>query len=431
MLAGLFVALLALILLGVPVLLALGMIALLGIVAVPDLVPAMFPQKAYTMLDSFSLLAMPYFILAGELMTRGGLSKRLVEFAETVVGHLRGGLGHAAVVASMVFAGVSGSSVADTSAIGSVLIPSMKEKGYKPGFAASLLATSGTIGPIIPPSMNMIIYGSMAGVSIGGLFLAGILPGLLIGLALMITVYIHSYFKGFPELRKTSGSFSILAVVKASSRVWVALLAPVIILGGILGGIFTATEAGVVACFYSFIVSFFIYRAISIKDLPQILLNAAVTTTMVVGIISVAGAFGWLLAYLDFNEIVMKLIVGISSDPMVVLLLLIGTMLVLTMFVESLAILVILIPVAVYVSKSYGFDQYHFGLLMVMATQIGATTPPVAVLLFVATGLAGTTYDETIRYCFPFVAALISVLIIVAFFPPIAAWIPNHFLGAG
>lgn len=431
MVLALFAVLLLMILLGVPVLLAIGCIALFGIVAVPDLVTAMFPQKAFTMLDSFSLLAMPYFILAGELMTRGGLSKRLVEFAETVVGHLRGGLGHAAVVASMVFAGVSGSSVADTSAIGSVLIPSMKEKGYKPGFAAALLATSGTIGPIIPPSMNMIIYGSMAGVSIGGLFLAGILPGILIGISLMVTVYIHSFFKGFPELRQTTGSFNLVAVLRATGRVWVALLAPVIILGGILGGVFTATEAGVVACFYSFVVSFFIYRAIALRDLPKILVNAAVTTTMVVGIISVAGAFGWLLAYLDFNEIVMELIVGISSEPMVVLLLLIGTMLVLTMFVESLAILVILIPVAVYVSNSYGFDQYHFGLLMVMATQIGATTPPVAVLLFVATGLAGTTYDETIKYCLPFVATLIVVLLIVAFFEPIASWIPNYFLGPG
>ncbi|GAK61717.1 TRAP-type C4-dicarboxylate transport system, large permease component [Candidatus Vecturithrix granuli] len=429
MLIGLFVALLLLILFGIPVLLAIGTVALSGILIVPELVPAMFPQKMFTMLDSFSLLAMPYFILAGELMAKGGISKKLVEFAETVVGHLRGGLGMAAVVASMIFAGVSGSATADTSAIGSILIPSMKERGYKPGFAASLLATAGTIGPIIPPSMTMIVYGSMAGVSIGGLFLGGIIPGILIGVGLMLTIYLHSFFPQFPELRQTSGKFNLKKVLKASSRVWLALIAPLIILGGILGGIFTATEAGVVACFYSFIVTFFIYRSVSWKALPKILVDAAVTTTMVVGIISVAGAFGWLLAYLDFNEVVLDLLKSISNTPMVVLLVLLATMLVLTMFVESLAILVILIPVAVFVSKNFGFDQYHFGLLMVMATQIGATTPPVAVLLFVATSIADTTYDQTIKYCLPFIATLIIVMLLVAFIPGLAAWIPNHFLG--
>ncbi len=429
MLIGLFVALILLILFGVPVLLAIGVVALTGVLLVEALVPAMFPQKMFTMLDSFSLLAMPYFILAGELMARGGLSKKLVEFAETVVGHLRGGLGHAAVVASMVFAGVSGSSVADTSAIGSILIPSMKERGYKPGFAASLLASAGTIGPIIPPSMTMIVYGSMAGVSIGGLFLAGIIPGILVGAGLMVTIYIHSHLKGFPELRGTTGRFDAMGVIRAAGRVWVALVAPLIILGGILGGVFTATEAGVVACFYSFIVSFFIYRTVRWRDIFKILVDAAVTTTMVVGIISVAGAFGWLLAYLDFNDVVMALIRGISQNPMVVLLILIFTMLFLTMFVESLAILVILVPVAVYVSKAYGFDQYHFGLLMVMATQIGATTPPVAVLLFVATSIAETSYDQTLRYCLPFVLTLILVMLLVAFFPPAASWIPGRFLG--
>ncbi|NIO10308.1 MAG: TRAP transporter large permease subunit [Deltaproteobacteria bacterium] len=429
MLIGLFVALLLLIFFGFPVLLAIGVVGLVGILIVPDLVVAMFPQKMFTMLDSFSLLAMPYFILAGELMARGGLSKKLVEFGETVVGHLRGGLGHAAVVASMVFAGVSGSSTADTSAIGSILIPSMKERGYKPGFAASLLATAGTIGPIIPPSMTMIVYGSMAGVSIGGLFLAGIIPGFLVGFGLMGTIYLHSFFPQFPELRKTTGRFQLKFVAKAAAKIWVALLAPVIILGGILGGVFTATEAGVVACFYSFVVTFFVYRTVKWRDLPSILVSAAITTTMVVGIISVAGAFGWLLAYLDFNEVVMVLIRGISSEPMVVLLVLIFTMLALTMFVESLAILIILIPVAVFVSRAFGFDQYHFGLLMVMATQIGATTPPVAVLLFVATSIANTTYDQTIRYCLPFVLTLIAVMLFVAFVPWLAAWIPNRFLG--
>lgn len=429
MLIGLFIVLLLFIFLGTPVLLAIGVVGLAGII-IQEVNPAIFPQKMFASIDSFSLLAMPYFILAGELMARGGMSKKLVEFAETVVGHLRGGLGHASVVASMIFANVSGSATASTAAIGSILIPSMKERGYKPGFSASLLATAGVIGSIIPPSMVMIVYGSMAEVSVGGLFLAGIIPGLLIVGGLMGTIYMHSFSKRFPELKVTTGKFNLKAVLKSTARVWVALVAPVIVLGGILGGVFTATEAGVVACVYSFIVSFFIYRAVSWKELPGMLVNGAVTTAMVVGIISVAGAFGWLLTYLDFNDLVMDFVMGISDNPKVVLFALILIMLFLTMFVESLAILIILIPVIVEVAQRFGFDQYHFGMLMIMATQIGATTPPVAVGLFVATSIAKTTYDQTLKYCVPFVFALIAVMMLIFFFPWLASAIPNYFLGA-
>lgn len=428
MLVGLFVALLALIFLGVPVLLSIGSAALIGIV-LAELNPAMFPQKMFTILDSFSLLAMPYFILAGELMSRGGLSNRLVTFAEKVVGHMRGGLGHASLLSSMIFANVSGSATAATAAIGSILIPAMKDRGYKAGFTAGLMACAGIIGSIIPPSMVMIVYGSLAGVSIGGLFLAGILPGLLITVGLMFTTYLHSFHPSFPELRQTTGKFNLMQVLKALPRVWVALLAPVIILGGILGGIFTATEAGVVACVYSFLVSFFVYRSVKFKDLPRIVINAAVTTTMVVGIISVAGAFGWLLSYLDFSELVTGMLTSVSSNPTIVLIVLILTMLFLTMFVESLAILIIMVPVIIQLGRTYGLDPYYLGMLVIMATQIGATTPPVAVGLFVATSIAQTTYDQTLRYCWPFVVTLLVVLILVFMFPALSSMIPNYFLG--
>jgi tripartite ATP-independent transporter DctM subunit len=427
MLAGIFILLLVLIFLGTPVLLAIGMAGFLGIV-VNELSPAFFPQKMFTVLDSFSLLAMPYFILAGELMSRGGLSKKIVNFAETVVGPLRAGLGQAAVLSNIAFANVSGSSTASTVAIGSILIPAMKERGYKPGFAASLIASSGTIGPIIPPSMTMIVYGAMAGVSIGGLFLAGIIPGLIIGAAIMTVVYLHSFLPGFEELRKTSGKISIVVIIKAIRKVWVALLAPVIILGGILTGVFTATEAGVVACFYSFIVSFFVYRSVKIKDLPKIIYNSAITSAMVVGIIAVAGALGWLLSYLDFNQVVLNMILAVSDNATVVMLILLFIMMFLTMFIESLAVLVIMIPVITFIADKFGFNPLHFGLLMVFATQIGATTPPVAVLLFVATSIAKTPYDQTLRYCLPFIITLILVLLICAFFPVITTAIPEHFL---
>jgi len=429
MLIGLFIALLILIFLGTPVMLAIGIVSLCGILLTPDLVAALFPQKMFAMLDSFSLLAMPYFILAGELMSRGGMSKKLVEFAETVVGHLRGGLGHASILASMIFANVSGSATAATSAIGSILLPEMKSRNYKPGFSASLLATAGIIGSIIPPSMVMIVYGAMTGVSIGGMFLAGILPGILIVFGLMLTTYLHSFKPEFPELQKINARFKIKNVLKALPKVWVALIAPVIVLGGILGGIFTATEAGVVACIYSFIVSFFIYKSIKLTELPGLLVKAATTTTIVVGIITVAGALGWLLTYLDFNEIIQSTILTMSQEPLIVLLILVCMMMFLTMFVESLAILVIMIPVIVNIGNTFGFNPYHFGMVMVMATQIGATTPPVAVGLFVATSIAETSYDQTLKYCWPFIATLILVLILVIFLPWLSTWIPGYFLG--
>ena len=429
MLIALFVLLLALITIGVPILLVMGIVGLSGILIEPGLVPALFPQKMFAMLDNFSLLALPYFILAGELVSAGGISKRLVEFAEAVVGHWRAGLAHASVVSSMVFAGVSGSSVADTSAIGSILVPAMKERGYKPGFAAALVACAGTIGAISPPSMTMIVYGSMANVSIGGLFLGGIVPGILIGVGLMIVIYIYSLSESFPELRRTTGKFVLRKVIQATISVWPALLAPVLVVGGILTGAFTATEAGVVACFYGFFIGFFVYRILKLRDLPKIFIRAAVTTAMVSGIIGVAGAFGWLLAYLNFNDIVLHAITQITGSKTGVMLLLMGIMLLLTMFVDSMAILIIMIPVAVVIGRNFEIDEFQLGLMMVMATQIGSTTPPVAVLLFVATSIAGCSYSETVRYCWAFIIAEITVLLLVVFWADLAAWIPHYYLG--
>ena len=429
MLLALAILLLLLITLGVPILLVMGIVGLAGILATPTLVPALFPQKMFAMLDNFSLLALPYFILAGELISAGGISRKLVEFGETAVGHWRGGLGHASVVSSMVFAGVSGSSVADTSAIGSILVPAMKTHGYKPGFAAALVACAGTIGAIIPPSMTMIVYGSMANVSIGGLFLGGIVPGILIGVGLMVVIKLYSLAPAFPELRRTTGRFELRRVLRATVRVWPALLAPVLVVGGILSGAFTATEAGVVACFYGFIVGFFIYRKLRLRDVPRLFVRAAVTTAMVSGIIGVAGALGWLLSYLNFNDLVLGAITHVTGAKVGAMMLLMAIMLVLTMFVDSMAILIIMIPVAVVMGRTLDIDEFQLGLMMVMATQIGSTTPPVAVLLFVATSIAGCRYNETIRYCWAFILAEVAVLLMVVLWPAPAAWIPHHFLG--
>jgi tripartite ATP-independent transporter DctM subunit len=428
MVLGLFVGLLVMILAGVPIIFCIGLTALLGILLLPDLPTVVFAQRMFTILDNFSLLAIPYFILAGELMCKGGISRRLVSFAEACVGHLRGGLGMVSVLSSMIFGGVSGSAVADTSAIGSLLIPAMKGKGYKPGYAASLLAASGTIGPTIPPSMNMIIYGSMAGVSIGGLFMAGIIPGVVIGVALMLTVYFQSYLPKYPELRDVVGKFSLANLWSKTRQAWTALIAPLIVLGGIICSVFTATEAGAIAVIYALFVSYFVYKSIKLKDLPAIFLDTAITTAVVLGILATAGAFSWLLAYLDFNEIVFKLLTSISSNSTIVLLVLMLMILGLTMFVECLAVLILLMPVFVYICSQFGFNPYYFGLLMVMTIQIGAVTPPVGVLLYVATGIAENTFDDTLKYITPFILTLIIVLLLIVFCPPLATWIPSIFL---
>ena len=425
----LFALMLGAMLIGIPILLSIALVGYIGIAAVPNLVLPLFAQKMFAQLDSFTLLALPYFILAGALMSAGGISGQLVDFSRVLVGHLRAGLAHAAVVASMVFAGISGSSTADASAISAIVIPTMKQSGYKPGFAAALIATAGTIGAIIPPSMVMVVYGSIAQVSIGGLFLGGILPGLLVGLFLMATIKIYTYHPDYPELRVVHGRFEWGAVWRSMRRVWPALMGPVIIIGGILSGVFTATEAGVVACLYAFIVGFFVYRKIALRDLPGILVESAITTTMVSGVIAVAGASGWLLSYLQFNDSAVGFVTSLSQNPTLVLLIVAIVMIVLGTFVDSLAVLLVFAPVAIQLSKTYGIDPFQMGLVMVMCNQIGAVSPPTAPLLFVTTSIAQCSYAEVNRHVWWFMLAEVLVLLLVILIPGLAAWIPHYFLG--
>lgn len=425
----LFALMLGTMIAGVPILLSIAFVGYVGVAAVPDLVLPLFAQKMFAQLDSFTLLALPYFILAGGLMSASGMSQQLVDFSRVLVGHLRAGLAHASVVASMIFAGISGSSTADAAAISAIAIPTMKKSGYKPGFAAALIATAGTIGAIIPPSMVMVVYGAIAQVSIGGLFLGGIIPGILVGLFLMATIKIYTYHPDYPELRVIHSKFEWRAVGKSLSVVWPALLGPVIIVGGILGGIFTATEAGAVACLYALILGMGFYRKIKLRDLPAIFLEAATMTTMVSGVIAVAGASGWLLGYLEFNQGAVKFVTSFSQDPTIVLLLMATVMIVLGTFVDSLAVLLVFAPAAIQISKVYGIDPFQMGLVMVMCNQIGAVSPPTAPLLFVTTSIAQTTYAEVNRHVWWFMLAEVLVLLMVIFIPGLASWIPHYFLG--
>jgi tripartite ATP-independent transporter DctM subunit len=421
--------LLAAMLIGIPILLCIALVGFIGIAAEPGIVLPIFAQKTFAQLDSYTLLALPFFILAGSLMSAGGMSQQLVDFSRVLVGHLRAGLAHAAVVASMVFAGISGSSTADASAISAIVIPTMKRSGYKPGFAAALIACAGTIGAIIPPSMVMVVYGAIAQVSIGGLFLGGIIPGILIGGFLMATVKLYTYHPNYPELRVIHGRFRPAAILESLKTVWPALVAPIIIVGGILSGVFTATEAGVVACLYAFIVGFFFYRKIRLASLVDIFVESAITTTMVSAVIAVSGAMGWLLAYMQFNDMAVKWVTSASQSPMMVLLVFAVVMVLLGTFVDSLAILLVFAPVAVELSKRYGIDPIQMGLVMVICNQIGAVSPPTAPLLFVTTNIAQTTLDDTNRHVWTFFTAECLVLLLVILIPGLSGWIPHYFLG--
>jgi len=424
-----FAAILLLVFLGIPILLSIASISLAGAMLIPGLVPALMPQKAFAMLDSFSLLALPYFILAGAIMARGGLSAGLIEFSQTVVGHIRGSLGHTAILSCVAMANISGSSTAEAAAVGSVTIPPMKERGYRPGFAASVVAAAATVGPIIPPSMTMIIYGSITGVSIGGLFMAGVIPGILIAVLLMSLVYGMSYLPAYAELRQTSPRASLRQIAAATLRVWPALLAPVVIMGGILGGIFTATEAGVVACVYSLVVSMAWYRVLRWRDLPSVLVDAAVTTAMVAGVIGMAGVLGWLLSYLNFSEVVLQALRGLTDSSMLMLSLLIVIMLILTMMLDGLAVVVVMVPTIVYIGDAFHLHPLHLGVLMVMITQIGGLTPPVAILLFVTSSIAKIPFSEGVRAVWPFVGVLLFALLLVMLVPSLATWLPGLALG--
>lgn len=425
----LFALMLGTMLIGIPILLSIALAGYIGIAAVPNLVLPLYAQKMFAQLDSFTLLALPYFILAGALMSAGGMSQQLVDFSRVLVGHWRAGLAHASVVASMVFAGISGSSTADASAISAIVIPTMKKSGYKPGFAAALIATAGTIGAIIPPSMVMVVYGSIAQVSIGGLFLGGIIPGIMVGLFLMIAIKIYTYHPDYPELRVVHGKFEWGALWRSIRTVWPALLGPIIIVGGILSGVFTATEAGVVACLYAFIVGFFFYKKIKLRDLPDIFIESVLTTTMVSGVIAVAGASGWLMSYLQFNDAAVSFVTSLSKDPTMVLLIVAIVMIVLGTFVDSLAVLLVFAPVAIQLSKTFGIDPFQMGLVMVMCNQIGAVSPPTAPLLFVTSSIAQASFSETNRHVWWFMLAEVLVLLLVIFIPGLASWIPHYFLG--
>jgi tripartite ATP-independent transporter DctM subunit len=421
-LAFLFVSFLVLLAAGVPVVFAMVLASVAFLVLFGGSLPlSIVPHQMVAGMDNFPLLAVPFFFLAGEIMNAGGITQRLVDFAAALVGHIRGGLGYVAVVVNMIMAGFSGSAVADASATGAVLIPAMKREGYPADLAAAVTAAAATIGPIIPPSIPMIVFAVVAEVSVGSLFLAGIVPGLLMGLYLFVVVYLvcrrHDH-----GMRARSTWRDLLRATRRA--VW-ALLAPVIILGGIAGGVVTATEAAVVAVLYSFLVATLVHRELRLRQLPEIFKKTAVATGVIMIIVGASGIMGWLVANLRIGEAVVTAVTRATESPWLVLFLLNLFFLVVGCLIDPLAGMLIFVPVFLPLVKHLHIDPVHFGVIVVLNLMIGLITPPVGYLLYLCAGIANIGIDRVVRAVTPFLIALLAVLVVVTYWPGLILAVPN------
>lgn len=378
-------------------------------------------QKMFTGLDSFPLLAVPFFVLAGLFMETGGISARLVRFASVLVGHIRGGLAHVVIVATIFFSGVSGSSAADTAAIGSIMIPSMVKRGYPRPLATAIVAAAGGMGVNIPPCIIMVLYGIAANASIGYLFAAGFLPGFLSALALMIMVYFVAKREGLPKETKAS----LREVLKAGLAAIPPLLMPIIILGGILTGIFTATESAVIAVVYGAILSMGIYRELHPRDVPKILVTSARLTGMIMLVVGMSTTFAWILTVERIPQMITETALSLSPGPWAFLLFTNVLMLIVGMFIDATPAMITFTPILYPVAQKLGIDPVHFGIVMVTNLGVGFVTPPVGMTLYVATAIGEITIDQVIKPLLPFIAVMIVALIAITYWPGMILFIPR------
>lgn len=415
--AVLFGSFALLLLLSVPIGISIGLATLITIMVSGTIPVEFLAKELVTSVDSFPLMAVPFFILAGEIMGKGGISERLFNVANAMVGNKTGGFAIATIITCMFFAAISGSGPATVAAIGGIMIPAMVRQGYDKKFAAAVVAAAGSIGVIIPPSIPMVIYGVTGNVSIGDLFISGIVPGILVGLSMIIWAYIYSKKKGYKGLNEPT---SLKKIAKATWDAKWALLIPIIILGGIYGGIFTPTEAAVVAVVYGLFASMVLYRELKIKDLPKVITDSALTTATVLIIVGTANAFGRLLTIEQIPTQIANGLLSISTNPIVIILLITVLLLIVGMFMDTLAAIIILTPILLPIAVQIGYNPVHFGLLMVINLAIGFFTPPVGVNLFVASGISGVRMETLSKAVLPFLVAMLITLLFVTFIPQLA-----------
>lgn len=416
----LFAALFILFLINTPIALAIGLASLAAFLVKGDFSLMMVIQRLYAGTDSFPLMAVPLFMFAGSLMESGGISSRVVRLAEALVGWMPGGLAAVSIVSAMFFAGISGSAAADTAAVGAILIPSMIKRGYEPGFASAVQAAGGSIGVVIPPSIPMIIFGFLTGASVGKLFAAGIFPGILIGLSLIVVTT-------FLSIKKNYGRVEPFSFKHLSTSFWEAkwaLGAPIVILGGILGGVFTATESAAVATLYALFIGLFVHQQLKFSDLPDIFIRAAITSSVILFIIATASVFSWLMAIEDIPGRIAAKLLALSDNPTVLLVLVNMLLLAAGVFVETTAALILLAPILLNILPSLGVDIIQLGVIVVVNLAIGMLTPPLGICLIVSSGIAGTRLENAVQKVFPLLLVLLLDLVVITFWSPLTLWLP-------
>ena len=424
MVAVLFLVFLGCIVLRMPIAFSLGFSSFVYIAA-SDIPLSIIPERMFSGIDSFVILCVPGFILAGNLMNVGGITDRIIHFCMALVGHIRGGLGVANVGASMVFAGISGTAISDTVSIGSVMIPAMVKRGYDSEFSAAVTASSSTIGPIIPPSLPMVIAGTVTGLSVSRLFVAGIIPGLLLGFGLGLVSYFISVKRQHPKEER----LPLREVVRSFFGAFWAILMTVIIIGGIIGGFFTPTEAAMVAVFYAIIIGFFVYRELKLHMLPKIFYDSAVTTASLMVLVGFANVFAWILTSEEIPVMITTAMLDLSNNPAVYILLVNILLVFVGMFMETIAALMILMPILLKPAISLGIDPIQFSIMCVLNLVIGLTTPPVGVCLFVASSIARISIGRLAVALLPFIAVSGVVLILVSYVPQVTLWLPSLVFG--
>ncbi|HHF58671.1 MAG TPA: TRAP transporter large permease [Thermoplasmatales archaeon] len=418
-----FSVLFGLLILGVPVAFSIGLSSLLAFyLSDAWQIVSVITQRMYSGALSFILLAVPFYIFAGFLMNAGGMTRRITEFAQMLVGRFTGGLGHVNVLASMLFAGMSGSSVADASGLGSVEIEMMTNAGYDKRFSAAITAASATIGPVVPPSIPFVIYGAMTGVSVGGLFLGGFTPGVLMGIALMVAVYFISRKRNYPKVVK---KYKIKEMVLLTLNGLLGMGSIVIIIGGILSGIFTPTEAGVVACLYALFIGFFVFRELKIKDLIRILWETAQSSVRILFIIAVASAYSYALTLMRVPEIISSALGNLIYHPYLLLFIINLILLLLGCFMETISIMLLVVPILIPIARQAGIDLLHLGVMMTLNLMIGQITPPVGVLLYSVASVSKLSLQDIITELWPYIIALLCVLFVTTYLPSFTLWLPK------